>query len=121
MNASSRELFYKLLWGFGSFILFLMFVYWFLSGNSLGNLVSPHFVTLAFSFLVLLVSVNFAFEVIVDLKKSLEERSSWTAQTDFLFLDLLFLMVFLALIAVFFLILLFRSFVKLAVPHLHQL
>jgi len=97
VNASSRELFYKLLWGFGSFILFLMFVYWFLSGNSLGNLVSPHFVTLAFSFLVLLVSVNFAFEVIVDLKKSLEERSPWTAQTD-----LLFLMVFLALIAVFF-------------------
>jgi len=115
VNASSMELFYKLLWGFGSFILFLMFVYRFLSGGSLEALVSPDFVSLTLSFFALLVSVNFAFEVIVDLKKSLEERSPWAAQTD-----LLFLMVFLALIAVSS-VLLFRSFVRLTVPHLHQL
>jgi hypothetical protein len=71
VNASSRELFYKLLWGFGSFILFLVFVYWFLSGGSLESLVGPHFVyfvSLILSFLSFLTSVNFAFEVLVDLK-----------------------------------------------------
>jgi hypothetical protein len=115
VNASSSELFYKLLWGFGSFILFLMFVYRFLSEGSLEALANPYFVSLTLSFLALLVSVNFAFEVIVDLKKSLEERSPWTAQTD-----LLFLLVFLALIAVSS-ILLFRSFVRLTATHLNQL
>ena len=95
MSASSSELFYKLLWGFGSFILFLMFVYRFLSEGSLEALANPYFVSLTLSFLALLVSVNFAFEVIVDLKKLLEERSPWTAQTDLLFLDLLFFLVFL--------------------------
>jgi hypothetical protein len=118
VNASSRKLFYKLLWGFGSFILFLVFVYWFLSGGSLESLVGPHFVyfvSLILSFLSFLISVNFAFEVIVDLKKSLEEKSPWTAQ-----IDLLFLPVFLALIAVSS-ILFLRSFVRLMAHHLHQL
>jgi hypothetical protein len=86
VNASSSELFYKLLWGFGSFILFLMFVYRFLSEGSLEALANPYFVSLTISFLALLVSVNFAFEVIVDLKKSLEEEKPvWTGLFDFLF------------------------------------
>jgi hypothetical protein len=114
VNASSSELFYKLLWGFGSFILFLMFVYRFLSEGSLEALANPYFVSLTLSFLALLVSVNFAFEVIVDLKKSLEEKSPWAYQTD-----LLFLPIFLALIAVSS-FLLFRSFVRLMAPHLNQ-
>ena len=115
MNASSRELFYKLLWGLGSYILFLMFVYQFLLGGSLEKLVSPYFLSLTLSFFALLVSVNFAFEVIVDLKKSLREKSPWTYQTD-----LLFLLIFLCLIVIS-LSLLFRSLVKLAVHHFHQL
>jgi hypothetical protein len=86
VNASSSELFYKLLWGFGSFILFLMFVYRFLSEGSLEALANPYFVSLTISFLALLVYVNFAFEVIVDLKKSLEEEKPvWTGLFDFLF------------------------------------
>jgi len=118
VKASSSELFYKLLWGFGSFILFLMFVYRFLSEGSLEALANPYFVSLTLSFLALLVSVNFAFEVIVDLKKSLEERSPWAAWS--VQNDLLFLMVFLALIAISS-ALIFRSFVRLAASHLHQL
>ncbi len=117
MSASSRELFHKLLWGVGSFILFLILVYWFLSGDLLRNLASLHFLTLIFSLLALLISVSFAFEVIVDLKKSLEEESPWTAETD-----LLFLMVFLALIVVSLVLIvvslgfLFHSFARLALP-----
>jgi hypothetical protein len=83
VNASSRELlFYKLLWGFGSFILFIMFVYRFLSGNSLRDLVSSDLLSLVFSFLAFLVSVSFAFGTFVDLKRLLEENLTWVAETD---------------------------------------
>jgi len=72
MNASSMKLFYKLFLGFGSFILFLVFLYRLLSGGSLEALVSPYFVSLTLSLLALLISVKFAFE--------------WNAQTDLIFL-----------------------------------
>jgi hypothetical protein len=86
VNAFSRELlFYKLLWGLGFSILFIMFVYRFLSGDSLRGLVSPDFLSLIFSFLALLVSVSFAFGTFVDLKRSLEENLAWVAENNLYF------------------------------------
>jgi hypothetical protein len=77
------------------------------------DLISPYLLSLIFSFLALLVSVTFTFEVFFDLKRSLEEKLTLVVQTDLVFLTAFVVLVVISLILLFF-------SAKEAVSHLHR-
>ena len=82
MSASSKDLLFYLLRVFSLFVLFPYLLY----QASLKDFGSPDFIFSSTGlFLIFLFSVLVAVGSLIDLKKSLEEKSLWTALFDLLF------------------------------------
>jgi hypothetical protein len=82
MGSSSKDFFFNLLRFSVFFIIYPVLVY----RSSLGDFGSPYFIfSSTLLFLIFLLSVLIAIGALIDLKRSLEEKSTWTALFDFLF------------------------------------
>jgi hypothetical protein len=82
MGTSSKDFFFDLLRVFSLFVLFPYLLY----QASLKDFGSPDFIFSSTGlFLIFLLSVLVAIGSLIDLKKSIEERSLWTALFDILF------------------------------------